>query len=276
MSEFTSENTPGWEGLRPEYCAAIAVDCLFTFMKAEGKLSIAKYQQQAHNKDLQEVQRELDQVAQRMGTLRRALFEVGIPQIQFQDAHVIESIHGKRFHSMEITRTGEEPDWRRTFPPHALLDRNRRYGTDDQQAISEIKLPQSKEVLIRWFDSSYPTEAVLQPDTELIFMKDDFCMSPGTPYVDRLFWELRRQKRFHLIVFGVCDEICNLRNVLLLLASVFHVVYVRDCTFPLDPNQREPAIQYMEQFNRLGQGLTGHFSVATSEPLISSFYRVSS
>lgn len=263
----------GWKELRPNHCAAIAVDCLFTFMKAEGKLSIAAYQQQAHHKNLQEVQAEIDQVAQRMGTLRRALFEAGVPQIQFQDAHVIESIHGKRFHSMEIIREGQDPDWIRTFPPHALLDRNRRYGTDDQQAISEIKLPHSKEVLIRWFDSCYPAEAILQPKTELIFMKDDFCMSPGTPYVDRLFWELRRQGRFNLIVFGVCDEICNLRNVLLLLASVFHVVYVKDCTFPLDPNQREPAIQYMEQFNRLGQGRTGNFSVSTSEQLIPLFYQ---
>ncbi len=259
------------ESLLPENCATIAIDCLHTFMKATGKLSISDFQEKAHGKELQTVQQELDEAAARIGVLRRALYGESVPQIQFQDAHVIESIHGKRFHSMEIVREGQEPNFTRTFPPHALLDRNRRFGTDDQRAIDEIKIPESHEVLIRWFDSSMPSQAVLEPKTELLFLKDDFCMSPGSPFVDKLFWELRRQGRFNLILFGVCDEICNLRNVLLMLASVFNVVYVKDCTYPLDPNKREPAIQYMEQFNPLGQGLTGHFSVTTSHAIIEHF-----
>lgn len=261
-------------GLRPDNSASIAIDCLRTFMKEDGKLSISVYQSQQHGLTLEGVQNDLDQTALRMGNIRRSLFAEKVPQIQFQDAHVIESIHGKRFHSMEIVREGQEPNFVRSFPPHALLDRNRRFGTEDQQAIDEIKLPDSKQVLIRWFDSQYPINAVLEPETELIFMKDDFCMSPGTPYVDRLFWELRRQNRFNLIVFGVCDEICNLRNVLLMLASVFNVYYVKDCTFPLAPDKRGPAITYMENFNQLGQGLTGTFTVTTSDELLAHFNQI--
>ncbi len=260
--------------LRPENCASIAIDCLRTFMKADGALSIAVYQEQSHGLSLEEVQKDLDETAQRMGQIRQSLFAEKVPQIQFQDAHVIESVHGKRFHSMEIVREGETPDFVRSFPAHALLDRNRRFGTEDQQAIDEIKLPNSKEALIRWFDSNYPVQANLEPETELIFMKDDFCMSPGTPYVNRLFWELRRQNRLNLIVFGVCDEICNLRNVMLMLASVFNVYYVKDCTFPLAPDKRDPAISYMEQFNQLGQGVTGNFTITTSAQLLAHFNRV--
>lgn len=262
---------PTLESLNHENCAVIAIDCLHTFMKDSGRLSISRTQQSQYGKDWHQVQQELDQVAQRMGQLRRSLYADGVPQIQFQDAHVHESIHGKRFHSMEIVRNGQEPDFVRTFPAHALLDRNRRFGTPDQQAIDEIKIPQSNEVLIRWFESSMPSNAVVEPYTELLFLKDDFCMSPGTRFVDRLFWELRRQGRFNLVVFGVCDEICNLRNVMLLLASVFNVVYVQDCTYPLDPNKRAPAIAYMEQFNQIGQGVTGNFSTTTSSEVIEHF-----
>lgn len=254
--------------LKPELCASVAVDCLNTFMKAEGKLSISAFQASVKGLNLQSIQAELDQVGKRTGELRRFLFDIKIPAIQFQDAHVIESIHGKRYHSLEIVREGQAPDFVRTFPPHALLNKNRRFGTDDQQAIDEIALPKSRKVYIRWFDSQLPQDAIVEPTTELIFMKDDFCMMPGTPYVHQLFWELRRQGRFTLIVFGVCDEICNLRNVLLMLSSIFNVVYVTDCTYPLDPAKRQVAIDYMSTFNPLGDGKTGSFTTITSSELM--------
>lgn len=259
------------EKLNPDTCAVVAIDCLNTFMKGDGLLSISKFQEMAKGLNQQEVQKDIDKAAQRTGILRQYLFEKKIPQIQFQDAHVVESIHGKRFHSMEIVREGQEPDFLRTFPPHALLEKNRKHGTHDQQAIEEIKLQKSKEVFIHWFASSMPQKARLEPETELIFLKDDFCMSPGSPFIHQLFWELRRQGRFTLIVFGVCDEICNLRNVQLMLASVFNVVYVKDCTFPLDPEKRDVAINYMASFNPLGEGNTGQFFVTTSEELMQLF-----
>jgi nicotinamidase-related amidase len=262
------------EQLQTDICAAIAVDCLNTFMKVDGKLSIAAYQQAVHSRDIREVQSEIDEVAMRMGSLRKCLFEAGIPQIQFQDAHVVEWIHGKRYHSREIARLDEEPDNVRSFAPHALLDANRRVGTPDQQAIEEISLATSDKILISWLDKALPQRAEVAPHKELIFWKDDFCMSPGSPFVDRLFWELRRQSRFNLIVFGVCDEICNLRNVMLMLASIFNVIYVQDCTYPLDPHQREHAIRYMKKFNRLGQGLSGQFLATDSQDVISHFSRV--
>lgn len=257
--------------LTPANAATIAIDCLNTFMKADGLLSIASFQHNSKGLVLEEVQAELNRRAERMGELRRFLFSRRLPQIQFQDAHVIESIHGKRYHSLELVREGEEPDFLRSFPPHALLDKNRRFGTLDQMAVDEIKLPHSREVFIRWFESSLPAEAKVAPETELIFLKDDFCMSPGSPHVDKLFWELRRQGRFNLVVFGVCDEVCNLRNVLLMLASIFNVVYVQDCTFPLSPEKREPAINYMRHFNPLGDGSTGHFEVVAAEDVIAHF-----
>lgn len=256
--------------LKPEACAGIAIDCLNTFMKANGQLSISAYQKAAKGLNQDEVQQQIDAAAKRAGEMRRTLFERKVPQIQFQDAHVIESIHGKRFHSLEIVRAGEQPDFVRTFPPHALLDKNRRFGTPDQQAVDEIVLPQSKKVLIRWFTSQMPAEAVLDPACELIFLKDDFCMSPGTPFVHQLFWELRRQGRFYLIVFGVCDEICNLRNVMLMLAAIFNVIYVTDCTFPLAPEKRPVAIDYMRNFNPLGQAATGQFLPATAQEVLES------
>jgi len=255
----------------PQNCAAVAVDCLNTFVKADGQLSISAFQQAAKGLDQDKIQGELDDMSKRAGVLRNFLFESKVPQIQFQDAHVIESIHGRRYHSLEIVREGEEPDFLRTFPPHALLDQNRRYGTPDQEAIEEIWIPKSKKIFIRWFEKFYPSEAILSPETELIFMKDDFCMSPGSPFVDRLFWELRRQGRFYLFVFGVCDEVCNLRNTLLLLSSIFNVIYVEDCTYPLDPDKREPAIEYMRNFNPLGAGFTGQFMTTTSSEVIQHF-----
>lgn len=257
--------------LKPEICASIAVDCLNTFMKATGKLSIAAFQANVKGLSLQDIQTQLDQVGQRSGELRRFLFDMQVPALQFQDAHVIESIHGKRYHSLEIVREGQNPDFVRTFPPHALLNKNRRFGTDDQRAIDEIALPKAHQVFIRWFDAQWPPEAQLEPQTELIFMKDDFCMAPGTPFVHQLFWELRRQGRFYLIVFGVCDEICNLRNVLLMLSAIFNVIYVTDCTFPLDPAKRQPAIDYMKNFNPLGEGRTGSFITTTSKELMQQF-----
>ena len=257
--------------LQPENCAAIAIDCLNTFMKADGGLSISAYQKVAKGRDQSQIQKELDAVGKISGELRRCLFAQRIPQVQFQDAHVIESIHGKRFHSLELVRAGEPPDFLRTFPPHALLDANRRFGTPDQQAIDEITIPDSKKVYVRWFESQMPANAALEPQTEIIFMKDDFCMVPGTPFLDRLFWELRRQGRFTLITFGVCDEICNLRNVLLMLAAIFNVVYVQDCTYPLDPDKRDIAIQYMQNFNPMGQGNTGQFILATAQEVIKHF-----
>ncbi len=257
--------------LKPEFCASIAIDCLNTFMNANGKLSISAYQNYAKGLQLNEVQNQIDTIGKRIGELRRFLFEYKVPAIQFQDAHVIESIHGKRFHSLEIIREGQTPDFVRTFPPHALLDKNRRFGTDDQQAIDEIDLPQTRKVYIRWFDQHIPIDAVVEPKTELIFMKDDFCMSPGSPYIYPLMWELRRQGRFYLIVFGVCDEICNLRNVLLLLSAIFNVVYITDGTFPLDPDKRNPAIEYMSKFNPLGDGRTGSFTTMTTTELMKQF-----
>ncbi len=259
------------KNLNPGNCAAIAIDCLNTFMKADGFLSISNYQQQVKGLKAQDVQAQIDQVAKRTGELRRFLYDQEVPHVQFQDAHVIESIHGKRFHSLEITREGEEADFLRTFPPHALLEKNRRFGTYDQQAIEEITIPYKKQVLIRWFDSQMPAEATLSPKTELIFLKDDFCMSPGSPFIHQLFWELRRQGRFNLIVFGVCDEICNLRNVLLMLAAIFNVVYVEDCTYPLDPDKRDIAINYLKNFNPLGDGSTGHFQVASAKEVSDHF-----
>lgn len=257
--------------VKPGNSAAVAIDCLNTFMKADGLLSLSAFQKQSKGLDQGKVQREIDETAQRIGKLRRFLYEKKVPQIQFQDAHVIESIHGKRFHSLEIVRRGEEPDFLRTFPPHALLDKNRRFGTQDQQALDEIALPAKKKVLIRWFDPSLPSEAVVEPERELIFMKDDFCMSPGSPFAHLLFWELRRQGRFFLIVFGVCDEICNLRNTLLLLSSIFNVLYVQDGTYPLDPAKRETAISYMENFNPLGEGSTGQFQRTDTKEVMDHF-----
>ena len=254
--------------MRPHTCAAIAIDCLNTFMKADGKLSLSSYQKHAKGLDQDEVQKEIDFTSKRMGEFRRFLYKHKIPQIQFQDGHVIESIHGKRFHSLEIVRENEEPDFLRTFPPHALLDRNRRYGTPDQQPIDEIAIPYKRQVIINWLDEQMPPGAAVEPETELIFYKDDFCMSAGTPFVHDLFWELRRQGRFYLIVFGVCDEICNLRNVMLMLSTIFNVLYIKDCTFPLDPDKREIAIDYMKKFNPLGDGSTGQFEVYTSEEIL--------
>ncbi len=259
---------PNLPKLKPEACACIAIDCLNTFMKANGLLSISAYQKAAKGLNQDAVQQEIDVVAKRAGELRRTLFARKVPQIQFQDAHVVESIHGKRFHSLEIVRAGEQPDFVRTFPPHALLDQNRRFGTADQQATDEILVPQSQKILIRWFDPQLPAEAVLEPKRELIFLKDDFCMSPGTPYVHQLFWELRRQGRFYLIVFGVCDEICNLRNVMLMLAAIFNVIYVEDCTYPLSPDKRPVAISYMYNFNPLGQAATGQFIPAKAQEVM--------
>ncbi len=256
---------------KPETCASVAVDCLNTFMKANGKLSIAAYQAAVKGRKLEEVQAELDIVGKRIGELRNFLFDHDVPALQFQDAHVSETVHGKRFHSLEIVREGQAPDFIRVFPAHALLDKNRRFGTEDQQAIDAIALPKSRKVFIRWFDQQMPPEAIVEPKTELIFMKDDFCMSPGTPFVHQLFWELRRQGRFYLIVFGVCDEICNLRNVLLLLSAIFNVVYVTDCTYPLDPDKRDVAIQYMKTFNPLGDGKTGSFTTITAQELMNEF-----
>ena len=257
--------------LKPELCAAIAIDCLNTFMKADGKLSISAFQANVKGLQQSQVQGELDVMSQKMGDLRRFLYDRKVPQIQFQDAHVIESIHGRRYHSLEIIRENEEPDFLRTFPPHALLEKNRRYGTADQQAIDEINIEKSKKVFIRWFDASLPPEAILEPSRELIFLKDDFCMSPGSPFIDKLFWELRRQGRFYLIVFGVCDEVCNLRNVLLMLASIFNVIYIADCTYPLAPEKRDVAINYMQNFNPLGDGSTGQFEIATCQQVMDQF-----
>lgn len=259
--------------LKSEMCVGIAIDCLNTFMKAHGKLSISAYQKAVKGRVQEEVQQEIDATAKKMGDFRRFLFEQKMPQIQFQDAHVIESIHGKRFHSLEIVREGETPDFIRTFPPHALLDKNRRFGMQDQQNIQEIEIPESKKVYIHWFDSAMPDSASVEPKTELFFMKNDFCMSPGSPHINSLFWELRRQGRFYLIVFGVCDEICNLRNVLLMLSSIFNVIYIEDCTYPLDPDKRTPAIEYMKNFNPLGEGKTGSFFSTTSQEFMSQFYQ---
>ncbi len=258
------------EKLKSEMCVAIAIDCLNTFMKANGKLSISAYQQAVKGKKQEEVQQALDDTGKRIGEFRRFLFDNRIPQIQFQDAHVIETIHGKRFHSLEIVREGQTPDFIRTFPPHALLDQNRHFGMEDQQNIQEIELP-SKKVYIHWFDSTMPANATVEPGTELIFMKDDFCMSPGSPHINSLFWELRRQGRFYLVVFGVCDEICNLRNVLLMLSAIFNVIYIEDCTFPLDPDKRDTAISYMKNFNPLGEGKTGSFIHITSQDFLKRF-----
>ena len=252
-------------------CAAIAIDCLNTFMRPDGNLSLSAFQSQAKGLNKEFVQKEIDEAAQKMGELRNFLFEQKVPQIQFQDAHVVESIHGRRFHSLEIARDGEEADFIRTFPPHALLQRNRQYGTDDQQAIDEIYIKKSKKIFIRWFETHMPVNAVLEPGRELIFLKDDFCMVPGSPFLDQLFWELRRQGRFNLITFGVCDEICNLRNVLLMLSGIFNVVYVHDCTYPLEPEKKDVAIQYMKNFNPLGSSKTGQFLTATSEEVIDVF-----
>lgn len=257
--------------LTPEQSAVITIDCLSTFMRAQGALSISAYQRDVLGYDQAHVQAELDGVGARIAEVRQALFEAKIPQVQFQDAHVIESIHGKRFHSMELVREGESPDFVRTFPPHALLDHTRRFGTEDQQAIPEIKIAQSHEVLIRWFDDALPTDAELTPERELIFMKDDFCMAPGNPHVDRLFWELRRQGRTNLIIMGVCDEICNLRNVLLMLSALFNVYYVEDATYPLDPTKRDPALAYMRGFNPLGQQQAGQWSGVQSDQLLNRF-----
>ncbi len=58
---------------------------------------------------------------------------------------------------------------------------------------------------------------------------------------------------------------------MLMLASVFNVVYVRDCTYPLHPHLREPSIRYMEQFNQLGQGRVGTFTVVDSHDVIAHF-----
>jgi nicotinamidase-related amidase len=257
--------------LSPQQCAVITIDCLTTFMKASGALSISAYQRDVLGLDHVQVQREVDGVGERIAAVRQALFESKIPQIQFQDAHVIESVHGKRFHSMELIREGETPDFVRSFPPHALLDHTRRFGTEDQQAIPEIKLHKSREVLIRWFDDHLPVDAELSSTQELIFMKDDFCMAPGNPYLDRLFWELRRQGRTHLIIMGVCDEICNLRNVLLMLSALFNILYVEDATYPLDPTKRELALDYMRSFNPLGQVQAGQWERVTSHQLLARF-----
>lgn len=257
--------------IEPQDCATITIDCLTTFMKSSGALSISGYQALQCGRSGDEVQGELDQVGLQIAQVRRALFEAKIPQIQFQDAHVIESVHGKRFHSMELVREVEAPDFVRTFPPHALLDHTRRYGTEDQQAISEIKLEASEEIFIRWFDDALPINAEVDAHKELIFMKDDFCMSPGNPYIDRLFWELRRQRRTYLIVMGVCDEICNMRNVLLMLSSLFNVIYVEDATYPLDPEKRPLALDYMRRFNPLGQLQAGTWTSVSSSQLIERF-----
>lgn len=260
-----------WDILNPQNCAAIAIDCLNTFMKADGLLSISAFQANVKGKNKDEVQNEIDAAARRIGQLRRFLYNLKVPQIQFQDAHVIESIHGRRFHSLEIVRDGQKPDFLRSFPPHALLERNRWVGTPDQQALDEIDIPQSQKVIIPWFVSQMPIEAVLCPEKELLFFKDDFCMCPGSPFIYQLFWELRRQGRFYLIVFGVCDEICNLRNVLLMLACIFNVIYVEDCTYPLDPAKRVVALKYMENFNPLGDGVTGQFMFTSSGELMQHF-----
>ena len=257
--------------LTPESCAVITIDCLATFMRASGALSISAYQMNALGAEQARVQSEVNAVGMRIAEVRQALFEAKIPQIQFQDAHVIESVHGKRFHSMELVREGETPDFVRTFPPHALLDHTRRFGTEDQQAIPEIKIAQSHEVLIRWFDDALPVEAELTPTHELIFMKDDFCMAPGNPHLDRLFWELRRQRRTNLIIMGVCDEVCNLRNVLLMLSALFNVFYVEDATYPLDPAKRAPALDYMRRFNPLGQLRAGQWERVQAEQLVRLF-----
>ncbi len=257
--------------LAPENSAAIAIDCLNSFLKPWGALSISQYQSQYCGRDLNAVQRELDELIGMTSELRRALFEAGIPQIQFQDAHVVEWIHGKRYHSMEIARQGEEPDFIRTFPPHALLEKNRRFGSEDQRAVDEIRLSGSREVYIRWFDSALPPEASVEPGRELIFLKDDFCMAPGNRFIEKLFWELRRQKRFNLIVFGVCDEFCNIRNVMLMLVSLFNVFYVTECTYPLDPSKREPSITYMSNFNRLSYGRAGRFEQVSFRDILEHF-----
>lgn len=253
--------------LSAERCALVAIDCLNTFIRADGALSISSYRGAACGLDPRAAQEELNAMAARMGALRRALFEARVPQIQLQDAHVVEWVHGRRFHSMEIAREGEAPDFVRSFPAHALLDRDRRFGTPDQQAIDELRLP-LRQVLVRWFDPLYPPEADLSPERELIFLKDDFCMSPGNPFTDRLFWELRRQRRFTLIVMGVCDEICNLRNALLMLSSLFHVLYVEDCTAPLNPQRREPALRYLAEFNPLGQESAGQLERVTAAEVL--------
>ena len=259
--------------LDPRGCAAIAIDCLNTFMRSDGALSISRYQHASCGLDQGEVQRALNGTAARIARLRRALYEAGIPQVQLQDAHVAEEVHGRRFHSMELVRQGEEPDFVRTFPVHALLDRDRRYGSPDQQAIDEIRLPALRPVLIHWFASSLPAEARLSIDRELIFMKDDFCATPGNPYIRHLFWELRCQARFTLIIFGVCDEICNLRNVMLFLASFFKIIYVPDCTFPLSPEKREVTLDYLERFNAFTAGGEPRVQLISSVQLISALHR---
>jgi len=255
--------TPSAPPLSAARCALIAIDCLNTFIRPSGALSISAYQAAELGLDGGAAQGALDAMAARMGALRRALFEARVPQVQLQDAHVVDWVHGRRFHSMEIAREGEAPDFVRTFPAHALLDRDRRFGTPDQQAIDELRLP-LRQVLVRWFDPGFPPEADLAPDRELLLLKDDFCASPGTPFAERLFWELRRQRRFTLIVMGVCDEICNLRNALLMLSSLFHVLYVEDCTAPLDPRKREPALRYLADFNPLGQESAGQLERVTA------------
>jgi nicotinamidase-related amidase len=259
--------------IKPEQCATITIDCLNTFMEDSGLLSISQFQKQVHNLSLEKVQNDLIGVKKTIGELRRMLFEYKVPQIQFQDAHVIETIHGKRFHSFEIIREGEEPDFLRTYPPHALLDKHRKFGTDDQQPSQEIHIPGSDMVHIRWFDSKMPNNARVDPKTELVFYKDDFSMSPGTPFLYQLLWELRRQGRFYLIVMGVCDEICNLRNILVLLAAVFNVIYVQDGTYPLNPDKREKAIDYMKGFNFLGHQ-AAQFITVSAEDVIQYFSRL--
>ena len=269
MEELIQEPAPQLH-LSPKHCASIAIDCLNTFMSASGALSISRYQAEHCNRPQALVQQELDAVAARMGLLRRALWEAKIPQVQLQDAHVSETIHGRRFHSLEIVRAHEQPDFLRTFPPHALLDRSRRYGSPDQQPIDAIKLPELRQVLIRWFDEQLPSDAKLSPERELVFMKDDFCATPGNPHIRQLFWELRSQRRFQLILFGVCDEICNLRNAMLFLASFFNLIYVTDCTYPLNPAQRALTLDYLQSFNKVEPSGTRRVTLTTSEALIRS------
>jgi len=280
IQKFFVDNCESWiimsilAKIKPQMCAGIAIDCLNTFMKPEGFLSISTFQKNALGQDGKKVQTEIDAIAKRTGELRCFLYDRKIPQMQLQDAHVVESIHGKRFHSLEIVREGEEPDFLRTFPKHALLEKNLRFGTEDQQPLEEIAIPAKHKIIVRWFDSTLSEKAVVEPQTELIFLKDDFAMFPGTPFVHKYFWELRRQGRFYLIVFGVCDEICNLRNVLLMLAAIFNVIYVEDCTYPLDPNKRNTAITYMRNFNPLGSGAVGQFETVTAKEVIEHFQAI--
>ncbi len=254
--------------INPQTTAAIGIDCLNTFLKKEGALSIAQYQSKVLGLEIDHVQTQLDACTKRMHVLRHLLYEAKIPQIQFQDAHVIESIHGKRFHSLEIARPDETIDFKRKFPAHALLEHHRKFGTLDQQAVDDMRLSKLKQVIVPWHEDHYPIGAQVHDQIDLIFYKDDFSMNPGSPFVGQLFWELRRQMRFDLIVFGVCDEICNLRNCMQMLSALFRVIYVEDCTYSLLPEMGDKAVRFLEQFNAIGLGQEASFVRVKLEDLI--------